>query len=189
MKTGLYRYLLLPLKTKLDVFRFWYNKKLWGFQNAVLLFKTLHKQSVIPVLESNGATLGDNCDIETGLTFHNCHSFENLSVGNNCHIGKNCFFDLRDKIYIGDNVVISMMTCFITHIDMNKSLLRGNYPARHMPVKVGNDVYIGAGSKILMGVNIGQSAFIAAGAIVNKDVECYTMVGGVPAKIIRKINA
>jgi acetyltransferase-like isoleucine patch superfamily enzyme len=185
MKTGLYKWLLLPLKIKLDIFRFWCNKNLWGFNNAVILFKTLHKQSIIPVLKSNGAKIGENCDIETGLTFHNCVSFNNLVIGNNCHIGKNCFFDLRDKIEIDDNVVVSMNVCFITHIDMNKSSLRANYPAHHMPVKLDKDVYVGTGSTILMGVKVGKRAVIAAGAIVNKGVECDMVVGGVPAKIIK----
>lgn len=188
MKLGIYISIIRPFKTRLDIFRFWYKNKLWGFQNALLSFRILHKESIIPILKSNGAVIGNNCDIETGLSFHNCNSFRNLIIGNNCHIGKNCFFDLRDKVEIGNNVVVSMDVSFITHIDMNKSSLRDRYPARHMPVIIGNDVYIGTGSKILMGVNIGQRAFIAAGALVNRDVECSTLVGGIPAKIIKTIS-
>ena len=52
-------------------------------------------------------------------------------------------------------------------------------------VRVGNDVWIGAGSIILDGVSIGDGAIIAAGAVVNKDVPPYAIVGGVPARIIR----
>lgn len=51
---------------------------------------------------------------------------------------------------------------------------------------IGNDVWIGARAIILSGVNIGDGAVIAAGAVVTKDVEPYTIVGGVPAKPIRK---
>jgi len=51
--------------------------------------------------------------------------------------------------------------------------------------KVGNDVWIGAGSIVLDGVSIGDGAIIAAGAVVNKDVPPYAIVGGVPARIIR----
>jgi acetyltransferase-like isoleucine patch superfamily enzyme len=188
MKIGIYKKILRPLKTKMDLFRFWYTKYIWGFHNAILLFRTLHKQSIIPVLKLNGAAIGDNCDIETGHSFHNCQTFKNLIIGNNCHIGKNCFFDLRDRVEIGNNVVISMDVRFITHIDMSKSSLREYYPSSHLPVKIGNDVYIGTGSTILMGVNIGRRAFVAAGAIVTHDVESNTMVGGVPAKFIKKIS-
>ena len=54
------------------------------------------------------------------------------------------------------------------------------------PVNIGNDVWIGYGAKLLEGVTIGDGAIVAAGAVVTKDVSPYTIVGGVPAKIIRK---
>lgn len=52
-------------------------------------------------------------------------------------------------------------------------------------VKIGNDVWIGDSAKIIAGINIGDGAIIAAGAMVTKDVEPYSIVGGVPAQIIR----
>lgn len=62
-----------------------------------------------------------------------------------------------------------------------------NSPLRdNRPVVIGNDVWIGAGVIILPGVHIGDGAVLAAGAVVTKDVEPYAVVGGVPAKPIRK---
>ncbi len=56
------------------------------------------------------------------------------------------------------------------------------------PIKIGNNVWIGANSTILPGVTIGDGAIIAAGAVVSKDVPENAVVGGVPAKIIKYIK-
>lgn len=56
---------------------------------------------------------------------------------------------------------------------------------RAATVTIGNDVWIGHGAIVLPGVTIGDGAVIAAGAVVSKDVEAYTVVGGVPARVIR----
>ena len=53
------------------------------------------------------------------------------------------------------------------------------------PVRIGDDVWVGYGAIILSGVQIGNGAIIAAGALVVKDVESYTIYGGVPAKKIK----
>ena len=60
------------------------------------------------------------------------------------------------------------------------------YEETQSRIEIGNDVWIGARATLLGGVKIGDGAIIAAGAVVTKDVESYTIVGGVPAKSIRK---
>ena len=61
-----------------------------------------------------------------------------------------------------------------------------NYSAVEKSVTIGHDVWIGSRAVIMAGVSVGHGAVIAAGAIINKDVEPYTIVGGVPGKPIRK---
>ena len=56
------------------------------------------------------------------------------------------------------------------------------------PIHIGERVWIGSGAVILAGVTIGEGAVVAAGAVVTKDVPAYTVVGGVPAKVIKKIR-
>ncbi len=115
------------------------------------------------------------------LIFHNCKNFSNLNIGNNVHIGKNCFFDLKDQITIEDNVVISMQTTFITHQDMSKSILAKEYPASQNSIIVKRNSYIGANATVLMGVTIGECCIIAASALIITSILPDTMVGGVPA--------
>lgn len=163
------------------------RKKTLGFENACAFLYGLDKYSVIPILKNYGARIGQECDIEAHLLFHNCNNFSNLIVGNNCHIGKNCFFDLRGKILIEDNVVISMLSAFITHQDINKSELRNIFPACQEDITVKNNSYIGVRSTILKGVTINEFSVVAAGSVVLRNVDSFTIVAGVPAKVIKKI--
>lgn len=189
MKTGLgLQRRLKALNTNINLFHFWLLKTLLGFDAANIFLQRLDKVSIQSVLKINGATIGGNCDIETGFIFHNCKDYSNLIIGNNCHIGKNCFFDLRGKVVIEDNVVISMQNTFITHQDMNQSGLKEKYPATYGDIVVKSNSYIGANAIILQGVIVNDFAMVAAGSVVKKNVYAHNMVGGVPAKFIKKIE-
>ncbi len=172
----------------INLLRFSINKFIYGFEKANLFLQRVDKESLQLILKNNGATIGSNCDIETGLVFHNCKNYSNLRIGNNCHIGKNCFFDLKDKIVIKDNVVISMQCTFITHTDLSKSELSNLFKKEHKGIVLNRDVYIGARSTVLMGVELQECCFIAAGCLVNKDIVSYGLAGGVPVKILNIIN-
>ncbi len=78
-----------------------------------------------PLLRLFRARIGENVRIYTPLILHNT-KYKNLTVGNNCHIGRDVFLDLSHEIIIGDNVTISMRCTFITHIDLGDSPLK-NY--------------------------------------------------------------
>lgn len=171
-----------------NLFRFYLRKIFLGFEYANIFIRRVDKISILLILKKNGAKIGINCDIESGLTFHNCKDYSNLIIGNNCHIGKNCFFDLRDRVIIGNNVVISMQCTFITHIDMSKSYLSQIFPQKQKRIKINNNCYIGAKSTILMNVEVGENSFVASGAVVTKNVKSNIMVGGVPAKMIKEIR-
>jgi acetyltransferase-like isoleucine patch superfamily enzyme len=180
--------LLRRLQISWNVNEFCIRRKLLGFENANGFLRRLDKHSMIPILKRNGGKIGKNCDIEAPLIFHNCSDFSNLIIGNDCHLGKNCFFDLRDKVIIEDNVVVSMQATFITHIDLNKSDLHFLFPATHSPIRVGKNSFIGAGTTILKGVTLADNCIVAAGSVVTKKVDPCTMVGGAPAKFIKKIK-
>jgi len=144
---------------------------------------------VAPTLRLFGASIGKKAHIYSPLILNNT-KFANLSVGDNCHIGRGVLLDLADRIEIGDNVTISMNTTIVTHVDFGRSpLANTEFPASQAPVRVGAGSYIGAGTTILHGVNIGESCVVAAGSVVLRDVPPGEVVAGVPARTIRKLNA
>jgi acetyltransferase-like isoleucine patch superfamily enzyme len=75
---------------------------------------------------------------------------------------------------------------FSTRNQSGRSFVKQSYYEEIQPVTIGNDVWIGTRSIILDGITVGDGAIIAAGSVVVSDVEPYSIVGGVPAKIIRK---
>ena len=161
------------------------KSKLYGESTFINSIKKLDKQLVLPAMRILKAKIGKNCDIETGITFHNCSDLFRLEIGSNVHIGKNCFFDLRDKIVIGSNCTISMGTTIITHQDMGKSNLNILYPSTKKEVIIGDNVYVGANSTILMGTVIGNETIIAAGSLVKGVLKSNSIYAGIPAKWIK----
>ena len=110
---------------------------------------------------------------------------KNIHVGENVFINACCHFQDHGGVTIGDGCQIGHNVVFAT---LNHGLQpeeRGiTYPA---PIVLGKNVWVGSNSTILQGVTIGDNAVIAAGAVVTKDVEAGTIVGGVPARFIKKI--
>ena len=167
-----------------SIIQFSVRKILFGFDNACNYLRCIDSRCIKSILYLYKAKIGKNCDIQSGIVFHNCKNFKNFKLGKNVHIGKDCFFDLRGEINIGNNVVISMRSIFITHIDMTHSKLSHIYPANSSPILVQNDSYLGVNSTILMGVVIGKGAIIGANSLVNKCVHNSEFVAGIPAKKI-----
>ncbi len=111
---------------------------------------------------------------------------KNLKIGRNVFINSCCQFQDQGGITIGDGTLVGPKTVIATlnhHMDPKK---RANLIPK--PVSIGRNVWIGANVTILPGVTIGDGAVIAAGAVVNKNVEANTVVGGVPAKFIKRIE-
>ena len=111
---------------------------------------------------------------------------KNLKIGKNVFINSCCQFQDQGGITIGDGTLVGPKTVIATlnhHMDPIK---RANLFPK--PVVIGKNVWIGANVTILPGVTIGDGAIIAAGAVVNKNVEANTVVGGVPAKLIKQIE-
>jgi acetyltransferase-like isoleucine patch superfamily enzyme len=99
-------------------------------------------------------------------------------IGNHSHINKGCFLDGRGILIIGNSVSISHNVSIIT---LSHDTNDVNFKMKSAPVIINDYVWIGINATILQGVRIGEGAVVAACAVVTKDVEPYTIVGGVPA--------
>lgn len=109
----------------------------------------------------------------------------NTHLGESVFINSGCRFQDQGGIFIGDRALIGH-NCVIATLnhDMDPAKRANLLP---LPVHIGSDAWLGANVTVLPGVSIGDGAVVAAGAVVTKDVPARTVVGGVPAKIIKKL--
>ena len=112
---------------------------------------------------------------------------EKIHIGKGAIIGDNSILDGRCGLYIGDNVNFSTgVNIWTLQHDMNDSMFRCNDKGGE--VRIGDRAWVSTRTIILPGVNIGEGAVIAAGAVVTKDCEEYSVYGGIPAKKIGERN-
>jgi len=112
---------------------------------------------------------------------------KNITVGKRVFINSCCHFQDQGGITIGDECVISSNVVLATmnHDFHPKKRVQTVYPA---PIVIGKNVWIGASVTVVPGVTIGDGAIVSAGSVVTKDVPPMTIVGGSPARVIRKID-
>ena len=113
-------------------------------------------------------------------------------IGGDVYIGEDLIISdkLKDKnnLEIGNRVAISPRVTIVTHSNPNNSRLSRVMPDKEGKVTICKDVWLGTGCVILPGITVGECAIVAAGAVVTKNVEPKTIVGGVPAKKISEID-
>lgn len=112
-----------------------------------------------------------------------------LQIGSGTTINRYSRIISYDHIAIGANVAIAQFVTILDH-DHQHKLVRGGLDLNSYvceSVKIGNNVWIGDKSTVLKGVRIGDNVIIAANSVVTKNVPSNSIVGGVPAKIIRQL--
>lgn len=174
---------------KYTFFKFRLMKFVGGIEYANKIFITIDKNFIIPLLRKSGAHIGENTSIDSPLFLHNVKENNiNLNIGDNVFVSKNCLFDLRNKITVDDNCTLGMGVQIITHMEMGYCNLNKIYPDSNEPVKINNNVYLGAGVIVLKGIEIQNNVIIGAGSLVNKNTDPYSVYVGIPIKKIKKIN-
>lgn len=164
-------------------------------KNFILRLKAKNKSIIIDrtAIVSSINDWGNNIKIYEKCKVINCivDNFTYVAPGTsiaNCKIGKFCSIGPDVKIAPGKHPVDFVSTSpmfFSTGKQVGITFSDKSFYQENDSVEIGNDVWIGANCVILDGVKIGNGAIIAAGSIVNKDVENYSIVGGVPAKFIK----
>ncbi|MFN7952871.1 MAG: acyltransferase [bacterium] len=116
-------------------------------------------------------------------------SFRNLTIGPYCHINSRVMIDLRGPVTIGERVSIGAGTTILSHEAAPPLSPMADYiPERVAGVTIERGAYIGAGAIVLCGITIGEMAVVGAGAVVTRDVPPYTVVGGVPARVLERLD-
>lgn len=144
------------------------------FEDGVLVF---HPQSI---------QIGENVYIGHQTILKGYHK-NGMVIGDNVWIGQGCFFHSAGGLTIGSNVGIAPHVRILTshHLEAGRAVPIPRSPLRFAPVVIEDDCDIGIGAIILPGVRIGRGVQVGAGAVVTRDVEPYSVVAGVPAKVLR----
>jgi acetyltransferase-like isoleucine patch superfamily enzyme len=111
---------------------------------------------------------------------------KHIAIGKNVFINHACSFLDMGGITIEDDVQIGPHVNLVTENHPVDPTKRKYLDLK--PVMIKRNVWIGAGATILPGVTVGENSIVAAGAVVNKDIPANTIVGGVPARVIRTIQ-
>jgi UDP-2-acetamido-3-amino-2,3-dideoxy-glucuronate N-acetyltransferase len=144
------------------------------------------------------AIVDEGCDIGNGTKiWHFSHIMSDCSIGDNCNIGQNCV--ISPNVILGKNVKIQNNVSVYTGVICEDDVFLGpsmvftnvlnprsgvNRRGQYTETKVGRGASIGANATIVCGHDIGQYAFIGAGAVVTKEVPSYSLVVGNPARQI-----
>ena len=158
------------------------------FQEAVRIGMELnmHYHTPAEIREIMGRLIGKKVDDSFRMFPPFYTDFgKNITIGKDVFINSGCHFQDQGGIWIGDGTLIghNVVLATINHA-LNPEENRKNHYA---PITIGAHVWIGSNATILPGVTLGDWAVVAAGAVVTQDVLPRTVVGGVPAKVLKVI--
>ena len=152
---------------------------------------TLGDYVEINALSKGGVKIGRNVSIQK-YTIIDCTGVirslgEGITIGNNVGIAQSCFIQVRGEVIIGHDVIIGPNVSIFSenHNFENPDLPVHVQGESRKGVTIEDGVWIGTRSVILDGVTVGKNSIVAAGSIVNKNVPPFSIVGGIPAKLLK----
>lgn len=143
-------------------------------------------QKRLDLLKQLFAATGKNFWIEPPFF---CDYGYNITVGDDVFFNFNCTILDVTPITIGDRCLFGPGVQLYAATHPIEAKLRGSLQEFGLPINIGSDVWVGGGAIICPGIHIGDRSIIAAGAVVTKDVPADVIVGGNPARLIKKLVA
>lgn len=144
----------------------------------------------INALCKDGVVLGDNVSIGAGSVLE-CTGVirelgDGITIGNHVGFAQNAFISVRGSVEIGDDCIFGPHVSIFAenHVYRSRETPIRLQGATRKGVRIGSDCWFGANATVLDGVTVGDGCVVAAGAVVTKDVPPYSIVGGVPARVI-----
>jgi acetyltransferase-like isoleucine patch superfamily enzyme len=138
-------------------------------------------------------SIGNYCSFEPSIFFKYdgiWRDGQSIRIKNNVFIGAGCEFNIRSGIDIGNDTLIASGCKFIDHDHgINTTTLIRTQEGPEKAILIGNDVWLGCNVIVLKGVEIGDGAIVAAGAVVTKSIPAMEIWGGIPAKKIGARNS
>lgn len=136
------------------------------------------------LLKCLAKSCGDNVSIHPNVYLF---SIDKLSIGNNVSIHPMCYIDASGEIEIGDDVSIAHLSTIMStnHNYKDLSIPIKDQGVTAKKVTIGSNIWIAAKATILSGVTIESGSVVAAGAVVCKNIDKNSVVGGIPAKLIK----
>lgn len=163
------------------------SKRLITLKNGVTLGERVLIQglSTHGVKLGTGVTIGDYSQILATSVIRNVGG--GCSIGTGSGIGQYSFIGCGGWVEIGENVIMGQYVSFHTerHISSEVGVPIREQGVERSPIVVGDDCWVGAKVTFLPGARVGRGAIIAAGAVVRGEVPEFSIIGGVPAKVIR----
>lgn len=163
-------------------------KKLSKFFYEILLDLPVFRRFIPYYYKRLGVIIEGQCFIDQNVQI--IGNYENLRMANGSSLRNGVLITVYDQVKIGENTGVaynvSILTSSVPTGPRNK--LFKLYPRIKKPVIIGDNCWIGTGAIIFPGVTIGNCCIIAAGSLVKEDVADYSIVAGVPSKIIKKLN-
>ncbi|MDR2977521.1 MAG: acyltransferase [Streptococcaceae bacterium] len=152
------------------------------------------KNVLVDALSTDGLFLGDNVKIGDNSKLMISGTLSDLGkglrIGSNTSFSENTFFGSAGGIIIGSDVIAGQNVRFHAenHKFDNSGVLIRLQGVSHKGIKLGSNIWIGSGVTILDGSNIGDNCVIASGAVIQKEFPDNSIIGGVPAKVIRRLD-